>query len=157
MRSYLELDMYTSLIVHTESTLAAGRAELLVFERLLHVIISLYFCMYMPYSDIESRITKLWTRTRIGISQRLTRMIMSLTTSKTKGWHGVSTRNPMRRPTDRWKPFTYSILTLRTLRPRYCDLPTWPSRWLWLFFTDTEMQRDGSCRHDHPHKDRPTR
>ncbi|KAF8812136.1 hypothetical protein BYT27DRAFT_7221243 [Phlegmacium glaucopus] len=36
MRSYLELDMYTSLTVHTESTLAAGRAEILVFEELLH-------------------------------------------------------------------------------------------------------------------------
>ena len=59
MRSYLELDMYTSLIVHTESTLAAGRAELLVFEKLLHVMIPLSFSMYVPYSDIESRITKL--------------------------------------------------------------------------------------------------
>lgn len=37
IRSYLELDMYVSLTVHTESTIAAGRAELLVFERLLHV------------------------------------------------------------------------------------------------------------------------
>jgi hypothetical protein len=37
IRSYLELDMYVSLTVHTESTLAAGRAELLVFEKLLHV------------------------------------------------------------------------------------------------------------------------
>ena len=53
MRSYLELDMYTSLTVHTESTLAAGRAELLVFEGLLHVTTSLHFCMYMPYSDIH--------------------------------------------------------------------------------------------------------
>jgi len=51
--------MYTSLIVHTESTLAAGRAELLVFEELLHVTISLYFCIYVPYSDIESRSMKL--------------------------------------------------------------------------------------------------
>lgn len=59
MRSYLELDMYTSLIVHTESTLAAGRAELLAFEELLHVTTSFYFYMYVPYSDIESRITKL--------------------------------------------------------------------------------------------------
>ncbi|EDQ99267.1 uncharacterized protein LACBIDRAFT_335192 [Laccaria bicolor S238N-H82] len=36
IRSYLELDMYVSLTTHTESTIAAGRAELLVFEKLLH-------------------------------------------------------------------------------------------------------------------------
>lgn len=80
-------------------------------------------------------VMKLWTHTRIGISLRLTHMIMFLTTSKTKGWQGVSTQNPMRRPTDRWKIFTYSILTLRMLHPRYLyiyDCPTWP--WLWLFF-----------------------
>jgi len=37
IRSYLELDMHVSLTVHTESTMASGRAELLVFEKLLHV------------------------------------------------------------------------------------------------------------------------
>jgi len=58
MRSYLELDMYTSLIVHTESTLTAGRAELLVFEELLHVITPLSACM-VPDADIESRNMKL--------------------------------------------------------------------------------------------------
>lgn len=104
-----------------------------------------------------TRIMKLWTQTRIGISKRLTCIIMFLTTSKTKGWHRVSTRNPMRRPTDHSKPFTYSILTLRMLHPRYLyiyDLLTWP--WLWLFFTDIEMQQDGSCHHDHPHEGWPT-
>ena len=37
MRSYLELDMYASLTVHTESTINKGREELLTFEKLLHV------------------------------------------------------------------------------------------------------------------------
>jgi hypothetical protein len=37
MRSYLELDMYASLTVHTESTIKKGREELLTFEKLLHV------------------------------------------------------------------------------------------------------------------------
>lgn len=31
-QSYLELDMYTSLTVHMESTIQNGRQELLVFE-----------------------------------------------------------------------------------------------------------------------------
>jgi hypothetical protein len=39
--SYLELDMYASLTVHTESTISAGRAELLTFESLLHVCVLL--------------------------------------------------------------------------------------------------------------------
>lgn len=37
VRSYLELDMFASLLVHTETTLAAGEAELLVFEGLVQV------------------------------------------------------------------------------------------------------------------------
>ncbi|KAF8971925.1 hypothetical protein BDZ97DRAFT_1901552 [Flammula alnicola] len=35
IRSYLELDMYASLTMHTDTTLAAGHAELLVFNNLL--------------------------------------------------------------------------------------------------------------------------
>ena len=37
MRSYLELDMYASLTMHTEATLAAGRAELKTFDSLMQV------------------------------------------------------------------------------------------------------------------------
>ncbi|KAG1844860.1 hypothetical protein F4604DRAFT_1884369 [Suillus subluteus] len=36
--SYLELDMYISLDVHTTDTIAAGEAELLVYQKLLEVI-----------------------------------------------------------------------------------------------------------------------
>jgi len=37
IRSYLELDMFSSLTVQTELTIAAGEAELLQFEEVLHV------------------------------------------------------------------------------------------------------------------------
>ena len=39
IQSYLELDMYMSLTVHTEDTLAAGRKleEMKLYEHLLHV------------------------------------------------------------------------------------------------------------------------
>jgi len=36
--SYLELDMYISLDVHTADTIAAGEAELLVYQELLEVV-----------------------------------------------------------------------------------------------------------------------
>jgi len=42
MRSYLELDMYLSLTVHTDTTLEAGQKELLNFERLVHVSICVH-------------------------------------------------------------------------------------------------------------------
>ena len=35
--SYLYIDMYVSLNVHTERTIAAGEAEILVFKKLLDV------------------------------------------------------------------------------------------------------------------------
>ena len=37
IRSYLELDMFASLTVQTDDTLAAGLEELLNFEKVLHV------------------------------------------------------------------------------------------------------------------------
>ena len=37
IRSYLKLDMFTSLTVQTELTIATGEAELLWFEEVLHV------------------------------------------------------------------------------------------------------------------------
>lgn len=37
IRSYLELDMYAGLTVHTESTIAAGEAELQTFGNILRV------------------------------------------------------------------------------------------------------------------------
>lgn len=40
IRSYLELDMYASLTVHTDTMLAAGRKEMLIFDKLLKVSIS---------------------------------------------------------------------------------------------------------------------
>lgn len=48
--SYLQLTMYIALDVHTEATLAAGEAELLVFETRLHVTIyhvSFNFQLYL--------------------------------------------------------------------------------------------------------------
>lgn len=39
LRSYLELDMYASLQVHTEETLKAGREELLNYAALMKVCI----------------------------------------------------------------------------------------------------------------------
>jgi hypothetical protein len=38
LQSYLELHMYTSLSVHSESTIAAGEAALITFEKMLKVI-----------------------------------------------------------------------------------------------------------------------
>lgn len=37
MQSYLELDMYSALTLHTKSTIAAGREELIKFDSLLKV------------------------------------------------------------------------------------------------------------------------
>ncbi|KAF8802160.1 hypothetical protein BYT27DRAFT_7261276 [Phlegmacium glaucopus] len=42
MRSYLELDMFVSLTVHTEETLKAGEEEMLKFEKILHNYMELY-------------------------------------------------------------------------------------------------------------------
>lgn len=42
MRSYLELDMYASLTMHTEATLATGRAELKTYDSLVQVSQSQY-------------------------------------------------------------------------------------------------------------------
>ncbi|KIM38669.1 hypothetical protein M413DRAFT_42581, partial [Hebeloma cylindrosporum] len=42
MRSYLELDMFASLTVHTEETLQAGEEEMLRFEKILHKYMELY-------------------------------------------------------------------------------------------------------------------
>lgn len=52
MRSYLELDMYTSLTVHTETTLLEGRKEFTTFERLLHVRSN--FFVYLSLTESES-------------------------------------------------------------------------------------------------------
>jgi len=41
LRSYLELDMYASLTVHTDVTIALGRDELLRFGEILQVNIEL--------------------------------------------------------------------------------------------------------------------
>ena len=38
IRSYLELDMFASLIVHTEVTIAAGREELQQYSDLIKVL-----------------------------------------------------------------------------------------------------------------------
>ena len=158
MRSYLELDMYMSLIVHTKSMIAAGWAEILVFEELLHVTITLYFCINVHalfwywFQDYEvMNPDKNWNFLKAHMHNHVFDDIKN---------KGATTQNPMRRPTDRWKPFTYSILTLRMLHPRYLyiyDLPTW----LWLcffffFFTDIEMQWDRSCHYDYSCKDWPT-
>lgn len=37
LRSYLELHMYTSLSLHSESTIEAGEAALINFEKVLQV------------------------------------------------------------------------------------------------------------------------
>jgi len=47
LQSYLELDMYTSLTIHTKSTLAAGEAELRNFENLLKVLKSFLYSRYL--------------------------------------------------------------------------------------------------------------
>jgi len=44
--SYLKLTMYITLDVHTESTLAAGEAELLVFQQRLQVYSSYIFLAF---------------------------------------------------------------------------------------------------------------
>ena len=41
LRSYLELDMFSSLTVQTESTLAAGKKELKIFEHIVKVLFPL--------------------------------------------------------------------------------------------------------------------
>jgi len=43
LRSYLELDMFSSLSVQTESTLAAGKKELENFEQIVKVCICCCF------------------------------------------------------------------------------------------------------------------
>ena len=43
MRSYLELDMYASLTMHTETTLTAGRKELQTYDSLIQVSNSLNY------------------------------------------------------------------------------------------------------------------
>ena len=41
LRSYLVIDMYFALEVHTEDTIAAGRAEVLNFSSLIKVILDI--------------------------------------------------------------------------------------------------------------------
>jgi len=44
LRSYLELDMFAGLEVHTTKTIAAGRRELLQFSSLIEV--RAFFCLH---------------------------------------------------------------------------------------------------------------
>jgi len=46
IQSYLELDMFMSLTVQTDDTLAAGLEELLNFKKLLHVRFKFYYCVF---------------------------------------------------------------------------------------------------------------
>ena len=43
LRSYLVIDMYAALEVHTEDTIAAGRAEILTFSALMKVMMLFFF------------------------------------------------------------------------------------------------------------------
>jgi hypothetical protein len=47
LRSYIILDMYAALEVHTTETIAAGRAEVLKFSALMKV------CFFSPYQSIS--------------------------------------------------------------------------------------------------------
>ena len=47
LRSYLELDMFSSLSVQTESTLAAGKTELGIFERIAKVLLPLFHFFFI--------------------------------------------------------------------------------------------------------------
>ena len=57
LRSYVNLDMYASLEVHTASTIVAGRKELLRFSRLLKVRIILVCdpLNYIIYQEYENK------------------------------------------------------------------------------------------------------
>lgn len=43
LRSYLVIDMYAALEVHTEDTIAAGKAEILTFASLMKVVFFFLF------------------------------------------------------------------------------------------------------------------
>lgn len=47
LRSFCVLDRYLAMVVHTEETIAAGRAKLLRFSDLLKVFTNLYIMNYL--------------------------------------------------------------------------------------------------------------
>ena len=54
IHSYVVLDMYAALEVHTEETIAAGEAAFVEFEKLLKVFIHLlYFVLSSHYLYLE--------------------------------------------------------------------------------------------------------
>ncbi|KAF9480048.1 hypothetical protein BDN70DRAFT_878082 [Pholiota conissans] len=64
MRSYLELDMYASLTVHNETTIAAGKMELLTFEQCLK-----------DYQNLTAEQPKTWTFPKAHTHQHMFRDI----------------------------------------------------------------------------------
>ena len=50
IRSYIELDMYAGLTVHTDSTIAAGEAELQTFGTTLRVYNLYYLAIALSHS-----------------------------------------------------------------------------------------------------------
>lgn len=99
-RSYIELDMYAALEVHTESTIAAGEKELLKFSSLLTVI--LLQCVLLNRGSHQSLFRSMWTwpkathYQRIGTFPRSTCWSIFLRISRRKALLGITTQNRMR-------------------------------------------------------------
>ncbi len=122
MRSYLELDMYASLTIHTDATLSAGRAELQRYNTLVQVSklwesrsLSHFKCTIIPCRNIRN----IFQSRNLGTSPKRTHINTSSTTFRRRVPHVVSTRRSMKKRTGHSKDFTYSILISKTPMNRY--------------------------------------
>jgi hypothetical protein len=98
LRSYLELDMYTALEVHTSETIADGRKEILKFESVMKVCMSqmldLFESTKLCFRDMQMQQQS--SLKNLGNSQKCIRASMSLMTLKQKAPVEIITQSLMR-------------------------------------------------------------
>lgn len=124
LRSYLVVDMFAALVVLTEDTIAAGRAELRVFSGLIQVCGLLTISQNSADAYVDSNILKnlLTTRTsvtRTGTSSSCTYQHTCLMISRLKAPPVTITRSLTRSFTDPWKMRTRIVPISKMLHPRY--------------------------------------
>jgi hypothetical protein len=96
-RSFLEIDMYASMTVHTEDTIASGRAEVLKFARLLEVSLKpLSLLFRLKFSSRNTLFLLARRPARPGTFQSCTRSPISSTILRRKAQHGTTTQNQMK-------------------------------------------------------------
>lgn len=108
LRSYLELDMFASLSVQTESTLEFGKKELKIFEQAIQVSFNLKCTLSHEDLILYHRNIGRFTLQNLGIFQRCTLMCICLRTYFGKEYRGYTILSQMKRRTHRLSHFINS-------------------------------------------------